>query len=122
MTLWVVVVTVRRVAFRHAVRQRLLPSLRAFNPDLVLLSAGFDGGVTDQGNVKLIDPTRPQGLDLENGTYPPSFVGRHVAAETGSAWLAPLLSYRRPSYIAVEPPAASACASLIRPPQGISRG
>jgi acetoin utilization deacetylase AcuC-like enzyme len=50
-----------RIAFRHAVRQRLLPSLRAFNPDLILFSAGFDGGGTDQGNVKLIDPARPNG-------------------------------------------------------------
>ena len=50
-----------RVAFRHAIRQRLLPALRAFNPDLVLLSAGFDGGGTDQGNVKLVDENRPQG-------------------------------------------------------------
>lgn len=58
-----------RVAFRHAVRQRLLPSLRAFNPDLILLSAGFDGGGVDQGNVKLVDETRPNGLDLEESDF-----------------------------------------------------
>ena len=51
-----------RVAYRHAVRQRLLPALRAFGPDLILLSAGFDGGGTDQGNVKLTDELRPNGV------------------------------------------------------------
>jgi acetoin utilization deacetylase AcuC-like enzyme len=58
-----------RVAFRHAVRQRLVPSLRAFDPDLVLLSAGFDGGSTDQGNVNLDDELRPNGLDLEEADF-----------------------------------------------------
>lgn len=42
---------------------------RAFNPDLILLSAGFDGGGVDQGNVKLADETRPNGLDLEESDF-----------------------------------------------------
>ena len=42
---------------------------RAFNPDLILLSAGFDGGGVDQGNVKLVDETRPNGLDLEESDF-----------------------------------------------------
>jgi len=44
-------------------------SRRAFNPDLILLSAGFDGGGVDQGNVKLVDETRPNGLDLEESDF-----------------------------------------------------
>ncbi|DAZ98293.1 TPA: hypothetical protein N0F65_008879 [Lagenidium giganteum] len=33
--------------FRQNVSQRLIPSLRAFNPDLILISAGFDGHADD---------------------------------------------------------------------------
>ena len=43
--------------------------IRAFNPDLILLSAGFDGGGVDHGNVKLVDETRPNGLDLEESDF-----------------------------------------------------
>lgn len=39
-----------RKAFRHEVETRLIPSLRAFEPDLIILSAGFDGGKHDLGN------------------------------------------------------------------------
>ena len=31
-----------RQAYRHAIQYRLLPALRAFNPDLILKSTGFD--------------------------------------------------------------------------------
>ena len=37
--------------FRDAIQHRLLPTLRANAPDLVLLSAGFDGGNGDVGNL-----------------------------------------------------------------------
>lgn len=52
-----------------AVRACVYVSRRAFNPDLILLSAGFDGGGVDQGNVKLVDETRPNGLDLEESDF-----------------------------------------------------
>jgi len=39
-------------AVRRIVDEKLVPSLRAFEPDIILLSAGFDGGVGDFGNVK----------------------------------------------------------------------
>ena len=43
----------------------MLPSLRAFCPDLVLISAGFDGGAGDIGNSKLDAQEKyHQGLDL----------------------------------------------------------
>ena len=38
-----------RVEWRAAFAQRVLPSLRAFCPDLVLISAGFDGAAGDIG-------------------------------------------------------------------------
>eukprot|EP00605_Chrysophyceae_sp_TOSAG23-4_P001803 GSChrysophyteH1.ASY1.ANO1.1993.1 assembled CDS len=42
----------RSPAYRQAIIQRLLPSLRAFNPDLILLSTGFDPALGDVGNSK----------------------------------------------------------------------
>jgi len=62
-----------RGAYRRAVVQRLLPALRAFNPDLVLLSAGFDGLLGDLGNCRQrpqpstdpgADPLWEAGMDL----------------------------------------------------------
>jgi len=50
-------------------RSCVTAAYRAFNPDLILLSAGFDGGGVDQGNVKLVDETRPNGLDLEESDF-----------------------------------------------------
>ena len=38
------------MAFRNAIIARLVPTLRAFNPDLVLLSTGFDALAQDVGN------------------------------------------------------------------------
>eukprot|EP00597_Dinobryon_sp_UTEXLB2267_P005784 CAMPEP_0170064464 /NCGR_PEP_ID=MMETSP0019_2-20121128/4938_1 /TAXON_ID=98059 /ORGANISM="Dinobryon sp., Strain UTEXLB2267" /LENGTH=1142 /DNA_ID=CAMNT_0010271133 /DNA_START=213 /DNA_END=3641 /DNA_ORIENTATION=+ len=66
-----------RGEYRKAVVQRLLPSLRAFNPDLILLSAGFDGLQGDLGNcrqrvgaspgLQSTDPADPDGLLWEAG-------------------------------------------------------
>lgn len=50
-----------RRGFRQAIMGRLLPALRAFNPELVLLSSGFDGGQSDVGNGGVGDSV---GLDL----------------------------------------------------------
>lgn len=41
-----------REAYRRAITQRLIPSLRAFNPSLILLSMGFDALSGDVGNCK----------------------------------------------------------------------
>lgn len=41
-----------RDAYRQAILQRLIPSLRAFNPDLILLSTGFDPADGDVGNIR----------------------------------------------------------------------
>lgn len=41
-----------RLAVRRVIQERLVPALRAFGPDLILISAGFDGGAGDVGNSK----------------------------------------------------------------------
>ena len=63
---------------------------RAFDPDLILLSAGFDGGGVDQGNVKLVDKMRPNGLDLEESDFAwltTSILGVPLLASCSSCWL-----------------------------------
>ena len=59
-----------RHAYRNAIQNRLLPALRAFNPDLILISAGFDACKGDVGNAKheFIGKER-MGLDLEPEDY-----------------------------------------------------
>jgi hypothetical protein len=52
-----------------AVRERLLFALRAFKPDLILLSAGFDGSAKDIGNQKVTGFSKVQGLDLQKKDY-----------------------------------------------------
>ena len=42
-----------REAYRQAIVQRLIPSLRAFNPGLILLSMGFDAASGDVGNSRV---------------------------------------------------------------------
>ncbi len=55
-----------RCFWREKFEKRVLPALRAFCPDLILVSAGFDGGKDDIGNARLSgDPPHDQGLDLE---------------------------------------------------------
>eukprot|EP01138_Halocafeteria_seosinensis_P005537 gb/GECG01005660.1/.p1 GENE.gb/GECG01005660.1/~~gb/GECG01005660.1/.p1 ORF type:complete len:849 (+),score=88.65 gb/GECG01005660.1/:1-2547(+) len=56
-----------RHGVRSAIKQRLLPALRAYNPDLILISAGFDGGKGDAGNLSS-DGTK-MGLDLSAEDY-----------------------------------------------------
>ena len=55
-----------RLGYRQAIEQRLIPSLRAFNPSLILLSIGFDTAAGDVGNIRHF-PTGEQsrmGIDL----------------------------------------------------------
>ena len=59
-----------RVAYRQAIQDRLLPALRAFNPDLILISAGFDAARGDVGNARHERGGRERmGLDLEPEDY-----------------------------------------------------
>jgi acetoin utilization deacetylase AcuC-like enzyme len=59
-----------RMAYRAAIRHRLLPALRAFNPDLILISAGFDACKGDVGNAKHeFGGKEKMGIDLEPEDY-----------------------------------------------------
>jgi len=59
-----------RYAYRKAVQNRLLPALRAFNPDLILISAGFDAAKGDVGNARhFAGGKEKMGLDLEPEDY-----------------------------------------------------
>lgn len=61
---------VGRLAYRRAILHRLLPALRAFNPDLIILSTGFDAARGDVGNARhYVDGTEAMGLDLEPEDY-----------------------------------------------------
>uniref|UniRef100_A0A7S4BCC0 histone deacetylase n=2 Tax=Chrysotila carterae TaxID=13221 RepID=A0A7S4BCC0_CHRCT len=59
-----------RLEWRAAFGQRVVPALRAFSPELMLVSSGFDGGATDIGNSKLDASGKClQGLDLTPGDF-----------------------------------------------------
>lgn len=58
-----------RTAYRNAIQNRLLPALRAFNPDLILISAGFDAAKGDVGNARHERGGEKVGLDLEPEDY-----------------------------------------------------
>lgn len=59
-----------REAYRKSIQQRLLPALRAFNPDLILLSIGLDACKGDVGNARHYRNGRQvQGIDLTPEDY-----------------------------------------------------
>ncbi len=58
-----------REAFKVAIESRLLPSLRAFNPDLILISSGFDGNNKDVGNAKHLAARERVGIDLSPSDF-----------------------------------------------------
>lgn len=58
-----------RQAYRQAIQNRLLPALRAFNPDLIIISAGFDACKGDVGNARHERGGEKIGLDLEADDY-----------------------------------------------------
>ncbi len=60
---------VGRLAFRHAIRQILLPALKSFKPDLIFLSIGFDALEKDVGNCKKMPNRFVQGCDLTIEDY-----------------------------------------------------
>lgn len=53
-----------RLAVRRMVSMRLIPALRAFGPDLILISAGFDAGKGDLGNTREKGRSLVHGMDL----------------------------------------------------------
>lgn len=56
----------------QAILKRLLPALRAFNPSLIMLSAGFDAAKGDVGNCKQLggrSSSAKGGLDLNPDDY-----------------------------------------------------
>lgn len=57
-----------RAAVRQAISARVVPTLRAFGPDLILLSAGFDGARGDAGNTRN-DGYATQGMDLRQEDF-----------------------------------------------------
>jgi acetoin utilization deacetylase AcuC-like enzyme len=58
-----------RQAYRQAIQNRLLPALRAFDPDLIMISAGFDACKGDVGNARHERGGEKIGLDLEPDDY-----------------------------------------------------
>ena len=48
-----------RAGFRAAISEDVLPRIRAFAPDLLLLSAGFDGADGDDGNAQVVNRPSP---------------------------------------------------------------
>jgi hypothetical protein len=58
-----------RNAYRQAITSRLLPSLRAFNPNLILISAGFDASSGDVGNARHERDRERMGMDLSPDDY-----------------------------------------------------
>jgi acetoin utilization deacetylase AcuC-like enzyme len=57
-----------RLAVLRLIREKLVPALRAFGPDLILISAGFDAGKDDFGNTK----TNERGVLMEGMNLSPS--------------------------------------------------
>jgi len=63
-------VSTGRHAYRRAIQDRLLPALRAFNPDLIILSTGLDAAKGDVGNARhYVGGKECMGLDLEPQDY-----------------------------------------------------
>lgn len=81
---------VGRLAYRRAIQHRLLPALRAFNPDLIIMSTGFDAARGDVGNARhFVNGTQAMGLDLEPEDY--AWTSRKVSPHCDS--LQNLVSY-----------------------------
>lgn len=53
----------------QAIQLRVLPALRAFNPQLILVSAGFDAAKGDVGNHKQEKRGSSVGIDLTFEDY-----------------------------------------------------
>jgi len=54
-----------RMAWRRAIEKGILPKLQSFRPDLLFISAGFDGAFEDEGNMQ----NNVSGLDLTDSDY-----------------------------------------------------
>lgn len=60
-----------RLEWMKAFRERLIPALRAFGPELTIVSAGFDAAVSDVGNLGVDSKRnlRHQGINLRPEDY-----------------------------------------------------
>ena len=58
-----------RRAYRSAIEKRLIPALMAFNPDLILISSGFDAAKADVGNAKHQGGKERAGCNLRTEDY-----------------------------------------------------
>ena len=67
-----------RHGFRSAVTEKLLPRLRTFAPELLLISAGFDCAAGDDGNAQ----DDVEGLDLTDEDF--RWVTTRLCAAVGS--------------------------------------
>lgn len=89
-----------RKGYRRAIRTRLIPSLRAFNPDLILISAGFDACSGDVGNAKHMAGGKERaGIDLDPEDY--AWTTRKVSVEISGAYgvcypIIPRNTHRKP--------------------------
>jgi len=61
--------TFGRQAFRQKIVEKLIPSLTAFSPDLIFISAGFDAGKNDVGCGKTENGKYCSGIDLSPEDY-----------------------------------------------------
>lgn len=57
-----------RQEFRRVIEERVLPPLRAFHPDLILVSAGFDAAHKDLGNCRFLQK-QLDGFDLQREDF-----------------------------------------------------
>jgi len=57
-----------RQEFRRVVEERVLPPLRAFHPDIILISAGFDAAYKDLGNCRFLQK-QLDGFDLQREDF-----------------------------------------------------
>jgi hypothetical protein len=73
-------IPIGRDSFRQAIIQRLIPALRAFNPNLILLSTGFDAADGDVGNYRHSFGNLPvKGMDLKQEDFAWATTGIHLS-------------------------------------------
>jgi hypothetical protein len=65
-----------REAVKRAILERLIPSLRSFGPDIIFISAGFDGAKDDVGNQKR--NVRVYGMNLTSEDF--AWITRQILA------------------------------------------
>ena len=109
---------VGRLAYRRAIQHRLLPALRAFNPDLIILSTGFDAARGDVGNARhYVNGTQAMGLDLEPEDY--AWTARKVCEVADICCNGRVVSVLEGGYGRTAPPNPSPLSSVPTPPLSV---